>query len=128
MKNLKFLFLSLFMVAFLAPNVVNAQATTAWIEGDGVGIQIDGVQYKFTSQIKHKVITANGMINYVAYGLMEDQYEGPDDLVPGMYKDSRDFKETGVDVKLWVYEDGTFKAIATVKGKKLVPVGPPEEE
>lgn len=122
MKKIKFLFFSLLLVAFLAPNVVNAQATTEWLVGDGVGIQIDGVQYKFTSLIKHKVTTPNGMKNYVASGLTKDKYYGPEVPPPGKYHDSRDFKETGIKVTLWISADGTFKAIATLKHKKEVPV------
>jgi hypothetical protein len=82
MKNLKFLFLSLFMVAFLAPSSVNAQATPQWYDDVGVGITIDGTYWVFTS-VKHRVVTANGIINYVAWGVAEDlRGDNPGEILP----------------------------------------------
>ncbi len=118
MKKLSFLFVSLFLVVFLVPNVVNAQATPEWLDPATVTITIDGNIYKLDCE-KHKVTTANGILNFVAFGIAEDTQSGSlnNGVAPaGVYED-----ETR-GLKVTVYEDGTFKAVKHDKSDKETPV------
>ena len=111
MKNLKILFFSFLLVAFIAPNVSNAQSEAEWLIPHNVTITIDGDNYKLVSE-KHRVITANGIINFVAFG--EAVTTSGMMVEPGEYTNP-----TGA--KITVYPDGTFKAVKHDKSKKKTP-------